>query len=58
MNKHPKNTTVIATRKSYGGTLVVYYCSKHKVELYGGAEKVPLEVCGFYIKTGGSKNES
>lgn len=51
MDKHPKNTTVIATHKSYGGTLVVYYCSKHKVELYGGAEKVPLEVCGFYTTT-------
>lgn len=51
MNKLPENTAVVATRKSYGGTLVVYYCSKHKIDLYGGVEKVPLEVCGFYITT-------
>lgn len=52
MNKLPENTVIVATRKSYGNTLVVYYVSKHKIDLYKGVENIPLEVCGFYITTG------
>lgn len=43
------NDVCVYVRQSYSNTLVFYTCSQATVELFGGIDKVPLYVCGFYI---------
>lgn len=47
----PVGSVEVHKRKSYGHSWAVYYCSEEKVTRYGGADKVPLWVCGvtYYV---------
>lgn len=50
------NDVCVYVRQSYSNTLVFYTCSQATVELFGGIDKVPLYVCGFYISVDNLEN--